>query len=68
MECHMLPSLLGFGVGPSPQNKDKESTGVRCKYKAGQGVKDPKSGDHFACAILFSNAKCKHCVLATCAN
>lgn len=33
MECHMLPklqvlSLLGFGVGPTPQSMDKESTSV----------------------------------------
>lgn len=25
-------------------------------------MKDPKSGDHLACAVLFSNAKYKHCV------
>lgn len=32
----------------------------KCKYRAGQGVKDPKSGDHLACAVLFSNAKYEH--------
>lgn len=66
MEGHKQPtlqalSLLRLGVGATPQNTDQESTGVN--IAAGQGTQEPNSGHHLARALLFSNAKCKCCVL-----
>ena len=66
MEGHKQPtlqalSLLRFGVGATPQNMDQESTGVN--IAAGQGTQEPNGGYHLARALLFSNAKCKCCVL-----
>lgn len=71
MECHKLLmlqvlTLWGLGGGAAPQNMDKGSTGVN--IVAGKKFKDHQTRYHLARAFLFPSAKCKHCVLVSCAK